>query len=49
MVIGLGRFGSALAGELEGLGSEVLGVDADARRVQDLADGLTHVVQADTT
>jgi trk system potassium uptake protein len=49
LVIGLGRFGSALAIELEGLGFEVLGVDAEARRMQELADKLTHVVQADTT
>lgn len=49
LVIGLGRFGSALAIELEGLGFEVLGVDAEARRMQELADQLTHVVQADTT
>jgi trk system potassium uptake protein TrkA len=31
------------------MGFEVLGVDADARRVQQLADELTHVVEADTT
>jgi trk system potassium uptake protein TrkA len=48
-VLGLGRFGSAVAVELEGLGFEVLGVDGDERRVQQLADRLTHVVQADTT
>ncbi|HZA76126.1 MAG TPA: TrkA family potassium uptake protein [Acidimicrobiales bacterium] len=49
LVIGLGRFGSALATELESLGFEVLGVDTEARRVQDHAERLTHVVQADTT
>lgn len=46
---GLGRFGGALARELVSLRREVLGVDADPRRVQDLASVLTHVVQADTT
>ena len=49
LVFGLGRFGSAVAIELERLGFEVLGVDGDARRVQQYADQLTHVLQADTT
>jgi trk system potassium uptake protein len=48
-VIGLGRFGTALALELVKSGREVLGVDADERLVQNLSDKLTHVVQADTT
>lgn len=49
LVVGLGRFGSALAKELVALGMEVLGVDADGRTVQQHADDLTHVVQADST
>ena len=49
LVIGLGRFGGAVATELIGLGFEVLGVDAGARRVQQLSDELTHTLQADTT
>ena len=49
LVIGLGRFGSAVAHELERLGFEVLGIDADAKLVQAHADVLTHVVQADTS
>lgn len=49
LVVGLGRFGSAVAMELSQLGFEVLGVDTDARRVQKLADDLTHVLEADTT
>lgn len=49
LVIGLGRFGGAVATELVKLGFEVLGVDGDAGRVQAYADTLTHVVQADTT
>jgi len=49
LVIGLGRFGSAVAEELEALGFEVLAVDGDARRVQQYADRLTRVLQADTT
>lgn len=49
LVIGLGRFGSAVGIELERLGFEVLGVDGDAGRVQLYAERLTHVLQADTT
>lgn len=49
LVIGLGRFGSALGATLEHLGYEVLGVDADARAVQEHAGSLTHVVEADST
>ena len=49
LVVGLGRFGSALAKELVDLGHEVLGVDGSAKIVQQNSDVLTHVVQADTT
>lgn len=49
LVLGLGRFGGALAEELVELGFEVLGVDVDDRLVQAHAEELTHVVQADTT
>ena len=49
VVIGLGRFGSALASTLVEMGHEVLGLDADELRVQEHADLLTHVAQADTT
>ena len=49
LVVGLGRFGSAVARELTGLGFEVLGVDTDERRVQQLSDELTHAMTADTT
>ena len=49
LVLGLGRFGGAVASELVRLGFEVLGCDADGARVGALADELTHVVQADTT
>ncbi len=48
-VIGLGRFGSALALELTRGGTEVLGVDNRANVVQRLAGQLGHVVVADTT
>lgn len=49
LVVGLGRFGTAVALELIQLGFEVLGVDTNARPVQQLADQLTHVLEADTT
>lgn len=49
LVIGLGRFGSALGATLEHLGYEVLGVDADPGTVQEHAGALTHVVEADST
>ncbi len=48
-VIGLGRFGSALALELMASGTEVLGIDGDADIVQNHNGLLTHVVRADCT
>lgn len=49
MVIGLGRFGKSLALELMAEGTEVLGVDDNAKTVQSLAGRLPHVVKADDT
>jgi trk system potassium uptake protein len=49
LVVGLGRFGSAVATSLVSLGHEVLAVDNDPRIVQTYADKLTHVVQVDST
>lgn len=46
-VIGLGRFGSTIALELARLGNEVLGVDANRRRVDEVADHITHAAVAD--
>ncbi|GIE75212.1 potassium transporter [Actinoplanes philippinensis] len=48
-VIGLGRFGGAVAESLIELGYEVLGVDSDPRIVQDWSDRLTQVAEADST
>ncbi|MBU4509435.1 TrkA family potassium uptake protein [bacterium] len=49
IVIGLGRFGSAVATTLVELGHEVLGVDNDEERVYALKDKITQAVQADIT
>ncbi|MCU0265863.1 MAG: TrkA family potassium uptake protein [Actinomycetia bacterium] len=48
-VIGLGRFGSAVAQILVEQGREVLAVETDPRLVQAWAPALTHVVEADAT
>lgn len=48
-VIGLGRFGRALALELVAEDTEVLGVDKDPEIVQALSGSLTHTVCADST
>lgn len=48
-VIGLGRFGASVARTLESLGHQVMGIDRDAQKVQQLRHELTHVVQADCT
>lgn len=48
-VIGLGRFGSALALELMASGTEVLGIDGNEEIVQNLNGQLTQVVRADST
>lgn len=49
LVIGLGRFGGAVARALERMGHEVLGADTDARLVQAFAPEITKVVEADCT
>jgi trk system potassium uptake protein TrkA len=47
LVIGLGRFGTATAGQLQRLGRDVLAIDEDAGLVQKWAEHITHAVQAD--
>lgn len=49
VVIGLGRFGGAVAQSLMRLEHDVMGIDRDAEPVQMWADRLTHAVQADST
>ncbi|ONI60411.1 potassium channel family protein [Okibacterium fritillariae] len=47
LVIGLGRFGAACAGELDRLDREVLAIDDNADLVQKWSERVTHTVQAD--
>ena len=47
LVIGLGRFGAACAGELDRLNREVLAIDDNLELVQKWSERLTHTVQAD--
>ena len=49
LVIGMGRFGISVATTLVRMGHEVLGVDENAAIVQDAAERLTQVLQADCT
>ncbi|MFF5213094.1 potassium channel family protein [Streptosporangium sp. NPDC000396] len=49
VVIGLGRFGSALALELTRRGTEVLAIDDRPKVVQSLAGQITHIATADST
>jgi trk system potassium uptake protein TrkA len=46
LVIGLGRFGAACAGELDRLDREVLAIDEDMGLVQKWSERITHTVQA---
>lgn len=47
IVVGLGRFGGAVARELHVLGHEVLAVDADESVINDIAPEVTHALQLD--
>jgi trk system potassium uptake protein len=49
LVIGLGRFGTAAARELMVLGHDVLAIDQDEARVNDMAPEMTHAIQADAS
>ena len=49
LVIGLGRFGTSVANALVRDGHDVLAVDVDFRRVQELSKELPHIVQIDAT
>ena len=47
IVVGLGRFGRALAETLYASGEDVLAVDSDSQIVEDIRDNVTHAAQAD--
>ena len=49
VVIGLGRFGGAVAQSLARLGHDVLAIDEDIELVQQWSEQLAHVAQADST
>lgn len=49
VVIGLGRFGSALALELTRRGTEVLAIDQRAKVVQSMSGHITQIAAADST
>ena len=49
VVVGLGRFGSSLARSLAEKGHNVLAIDIDEERVQNIVDVVTHAVEADAT
>ncbi|NDI36739.1 potassium channel family protein [Chengkuizengella sediminis] len=48
-VIGIGRFGSSVAKTLYHMGFEVLAIDSNESRIQEIINEVTHAVQADTT
>src|SRR5215207_6459868 len=48
-VIGLGRFGSAMATTLAGLGHDVVGIDGSEAKVRGLADLISLAIQLDAT
>ena len=47
VVIGLGRFGTAVARELYEVGNDVLGLDTNSENVENIADYVTHAVTGD--
>ncbi len=48
-VIGLGRFGASVAKSLTVMGYEVLAIDEDQERIQEIVNSVTHAIQADAT
>lgn len=49
LVVGLGRFGTSVAKTLYQLGHDVLAVDADEERVQNISEDVTHAIHTDAT
>ena len=48
-VIGMGRFGTSVASTLCAMGHDVLALDRSERKIQSVAQQVTHTVQADAT
>jgi trk system potassium uptake protein TrkA len=48
-VIGLGRFGAAMATTLAGLGHDVIGIDGDEDQVREISDVISLAMQLDAT
>ncbi|WP_160034960.1 potassium channel family protein [Paenibacillus sp. An7] len=48
-VIGMGRFGSSVANVLSDMGFDVLAIDRDEQRTQEISNVVTHAVSADST
>ncbi len=48
-VIGLGSFGATVATQLMSLNHDVIGIDANKKYVENIADHITHAVIADAT
>lgn len=48
-IIGMGRFGSSVAKTLYNLGFEVLAIDSNDNRIQEVTSMVTHAVTADST
>lgn len=49
VIIGCGRFGSSVAKTLYERGYDVMAIDRDEERVQEISEYVTHAVQADAT
>ncbi len=49
LIVGLGRFGTALAEELQTLGNDVLVIDEDEDKIQLIADSVTQAVSGDAS
>lgn len=49
VVIGMGHFGASIATTLFGMGHDVLAIDINEEKVQEITDRVTHTVQADST
>ncbi|AZK46213.1 potassium channel family protein [Paenibacillus lentus] len=48
-VIGMGRFGLSVASALSGMGFDVLAIDSNEQRTQEVSNIVTHAVSADST